>query len=69
MQKAFMERGPLTDLVLDMEHTNHCLQTLTDRRFPMNDMHTLLHTKWPKCYAQNEWNSARYVDYLNLAET
>lgn len=66
MQKAVFERRPMADNLLDLEHTRHCMEMLLEKRFPWDDMHTMIHVKWPKCASFEEWNTAKWVENLVL---
>ncbi|PMD17887.1 hypothetical protein NA56DRAFT_751903 [Hyaloscypha hepaticicola] len=68
MQKAVFERRPLADNILDLEHTRHCMEMLLEKRFPWDDIHTLVHVKWPKCARFEEWDKARWIENLVLPD-
>lgn len=63
---AVIEKGPLEDNLLALEHTRHCSDMLLDRRWAWDNNDTLIHVKWPKCYPHGEWNDAHFVDTLDL---
>jgi hypothetical protein len=62
MRSALISKSPLPENVLSMGHTRHCMEVWTDRRWKMEEMHTLVHVKWPKCYEYGDWNKANYVE-------
>lgn len=68
MQAGVMERRPMPDNLLDYEHTRHCMAMLLDKTFMMDDMHTLVHVKWPKCASCENWDKARWIENLVLPE-
>lgn len=68
MQAAVKERRPMPDNLLDLEHTRHCMEMLLDREFAMEDMHTMVHVKWPKCASFGMWDKAKWVENLVLPQ-
>lgn len=66
MQKAVLERRPIPDNLLDLGHTRHCMEIMLDKRFAWEDMHTMVHVKWPKCARFEEWDKAKWVENLVL---
>ncbi|PSS13250.1 hypothetical protein M430DRAFT_21159 [Amorphotheca resinae ATCC 22711] len=64
MQTAVLERRALPDNILAFDHTRHCMEVVRDRRWDFEELHTLVHVKWPKCMPYEEWGMANFVDPL-----
>jgi hypothetical protein len=62
MRAAVLGKSALPENILSMAHTRHCMEVWTDQRWKMEDMHTLVHVKWPRCYGYGEWHKANYVE-------
>ena len=62
MQKAVVERRPLANNLLAFEHTRHCMGVGLDRRWRFEDLHTLVHVKWPVCLPYGRWNTTEFVE-------
>jgi hypothetical protein len=62
MQTAILEKRPLPDNLLALEHTRHCIGVVKDRRWNWDEKHTLVHVKWPKCSRYGEWDTAHFVE-------
>ena len=62
MQKAVVEKRPLANNLLAFEHTRHCMEVGLDRRWGFEDLHTLVHVKWPVCLPYGRWNTTEFVE-------
>ena len=62
MQKAVVEKRPLANNLLAFEHTRHCMGVGLDRRWGFEDLHTLVHVKWPVCLPYGRWNATEFVE-------